>query len=152
MRVLDYLHKETILPDLKAVDKKGVIDELSLPAANFTGMDHATITRVLIERERLGSTGIGGGVGIPHGKVAGLEQLVAGFGLSRRGVNFDAMDGKPAHLFFLLLSPDDTTGLHLMLLARISRLLKSHQFKADLANAPDAEAVIRIISEAENTD
>jgi len=152
MRILDYLHKETILPDLKAVDKKGVIDELSLPAADVTGMAHATITRVLIERERLGSTGIGGGVGIPHGKVAGLEQLVAGFGLSRRGINFDAMDGKPVHLFFLLLSPDDTTGLHLMLLARISRLLKSHQFKVDLANAPDAEAVIRIISEADNTD
>ncbi len=152
MRVLDYLHKETILPDLKAVDKQGVIDELSRPVANITGMDHATIAGVLMERERLGSTGIGGGVGIPHGKLAGLERLVAGFGLSRRGVDFDAMDGKPVHLFFLLLSPDDTTGLHLMLLARISKLLKAHRFKADLANAPDAEAVIRIISEADNTD
>lgn len=152
MRVLDYLHKETILPDLKAVNKKGVIDELALPAANISGMDHATIAEALMERERLGSTGIGGGVGIPHGKLPGLEQLVAGFGLSRRGVNFDAVDGKPVHLFFLLLSPDDTTGLHLMLLARISKLLKSHRFKTDLANAPDAEAVIRIVSEADNTN
>ncbi|MFO8113361.1 MAG: PTS sugar transporter subunit IIA [Desulfosalsimonadaceae bacterium] len=149
MKILDYLHTETILTDLKATDKKGVIDEMSLPAARVANIDHREIANVLIERERLGSTGIGDGIGIPHGKVPRLEKLVVGFGLSRRGVDFDTMDGKPAYIFFLLLSPDDSTGLHLMLLARISKLLKDPDFKAGLKKAQDDREVIRIIDEAD---
>ncbi len=149
MKILDFLHTETILTDLAATDKKGVIDEMSLPAARVANIDHREIANVLIERERLGSTGIGDGIGIPHGKVAQLEKLVVGFGLSRRGVDFDTMDGKPAYIFFLLLSPDDSTGLHLMLLARISKLLKNPDFKAGLKKARDDQEVIRIIAEAD---
>jgi nitrogen PTS system EIIA component len=149
MKILDYLHEETILTDLQSTDKKGVIDELAFPVAQMTGKDQGKIAGVLIERERYGSTGIGGGIAIPHGKLAGLERLVIGFGLSRQGVNFDTLDGKPAHIFFMLLSPDDSTGLHLMLLARISRLLKDQQFKKQLLIIRDAQAVIRIISEAD---
>lgn len=151
MNILDYLHKETILTDLGATDKKGVIDELSMPVAKRTNIAREDIARVLMERERLGSTGIGDGIAIPHGKLSGLETLIAGFGLSRKGVDFDTMDGKPAHIFFLLLSPDDSTGLHLMLLARISRLLKDQRFKANLKNAADADAVMRNIAEADSS-
>lgn len=150
MKILDYLQAETILTDLTATDKKGVIDELSLPAAQIANIDPHEIAKVLIERERLGSTGIGNGIGIPHGKVAKLDKLVVGFGLSRTGVDFDTIDGKPAYIFFLLLSPDDSTGLHLMLLARISRLLKDPGFKEDLKNARSSADVMRIISAADS--
>lgn len=152
MKILDYLDDTTVLTDLEATDKHGVIDELSRPVAEKTGIPHNAIARVLMEREKLGSTGIGGGIGIPHGKLAALETLVIGFGLSRKGVDFDAMDQKPVHLFFLLLSPDDSTGLHLMLLARISRMLKDRNFRERLANAADGEDVLRILGEADATD
>ncbi len=149
MKILDFLYQESILIDLTATDKKGVIDEIAFPVAQIANIEHARIARVLMERERLGSTGIGDGIAIPHGKLAELENLFVGFGLSRNGVDFDTMDGKPAHIFFLLLSPDDSTGLHLMLLARISKLLKEHKFKEDLLKARDPRDVIRIISEAD---
>lgn len=149
MKILDFLYQESILIDLKATDKKGVIDELAFPVAQIANIEHARIARVLMERERLGSTGIGDGIAIPHGKLAELENLFVGFGLSRNGVDFDTMDGKPAYIFFLLLSPDDSTGLHLMLLARISKLLKEHKFKEALLKARDAQDVIRIIKDAD---
>lgn len=152
MKILDYLDDKTVLTDLEAIDKHSVIDELSRPVAEKTGIPHNEITRVLMERERLGSTGIGGGIGIPHGKLSALKTLVIGFGLSRKGVDFDAMDLKPVHLFFLLLSPDDSTGLHLMLLARISRMLKDRNFRESLANAADSEDVLRILGEADAVD
>ena len=152
MQILDYLDDKTVLTDLEAADKPGVIDELSRPVAEKTGIAHNEIARVLMEREKLGSTGIGGGIGIPHGKLAALETLVIGFGLSRKGVDFDAMDAKPVHLFFLLLSPDDSTGLHLILLARISRMLKDRNFRESLANAEDSEEVLRIIGEGDAAD
>ena len=149
MKILEYLNTKTIVPDLKSTDKKGVIDELAEPVAVETGLNHREIVRVLIERERLGSTGIGGGIAIPHGKIAGLESLVLGFGLSRSGVNFDALDGKATYIFFLLLSPDNSTGLHLRILARISKLLKEESFKEKLQNAADPDDVIRIIREVD---
>ena len=150
MKILDYLHEETILTDLTATGKKEVIDELSLPLSRLSNIDHRKIAGVLMERERLGSTGIGGGIGIPHGKIAELENLLMGFGISRKGVKFDAMDGKPVHIFFLLLSPDDATGLHLMLLARISRLLKDRRFREDLEKAMDPKSVMDIIAAADS--
>lgn len=147
MNILDVLHKETICPDLKATDKKGVLDELAAPVARLTGAEPEALVKVLLERERLGSTGIGGGIGIPHGKLKNLPSLVLGFGLSRQGVDFDSMDGRPTHIFFLLLTPEDSAGLHLKLLARLSRLLKNEEFKAQLRRAQSAEEVLEIIQE-----
>jgi len=100
-----------------------------------------------MERERLGSTGIGGGIGIPHGKLKNLESLVLGFGLSRKGVDFESIDGRPTHLFFLILTPENSTGLHLKLLARISRILKNDSFKKKLLKATDSNEVYSIIRE-----
>jgi len=141
------LQKEAILVDLKSQDKKGVLEELVMPLTDIAHIDQGDLMRVLIERERLGSTGIGGGIGIPHGKLKGLESLVLGFGLSRRGVDFESIDGRPTHIFFLLITPENSTGVHLKLLARISRILKNDPFKEKLFNAADREEVLSIIDE-----
>lgn len=149
MKILDFLHRESIIPDLKAADKKGVLEELTSPIAYITQADHNELVRVLIEREHLGSTGIGSGVGIPHGKMKGLTTLVLGIGLSRKGVYFDSLDGKPTHIFFLLLTPENSTGLHLKLLARISKLLKEDTFKEKLFAAKDKDDVLQAIREVD---
>jgi PTS system nitrogen regulatory IIA component len=100
-----------------------------------------------MEREQLGSTGIGGGIGIPHGKMKDIDSLVLGFGLSRKGVDFDSMDGQPTHIFFLLITPENSTGLHLKLLSRISRILKDDPFKSRLLNATNGDEILDIIKE-----
>ncbi|MDP3284085.1 MAG: PTS sugar transporter subunit IIA [Desulfobacterales bacterium] len=149
MKILDVLRKETILTDLKAKDKKGVIEELVASVSQITGINSRELVQVLLERERLGSTGIGGGIGIPHGKLANLESLIMGFGLSRKGVDFESMDGRPTHLFFLLITPENSTGLHLKLLARISRILKNDSFKKKLMKAAGSNEVYSIIGEVD---
>ena len=149
MKILDVLPKEAILADLKAADKKGVLEELVVPVAKISGINHEDLVKVLMERERLGSTGIGDGIGIPHGKVKDLDSLILGFGLSRKGVDFDSMDGLPAHIFFLLITPENSTGLHLKLLARISRILKNDPFKEKLRRATSPDEIYSIIKEEE---
>ena len=147
MKICDVLHKEAILSDLKAQNKKGILEELVAPVAAIANVNQEDLVKVLMERERLGSTGIGGGIGIPHGKMRDLESLVLGFGLSRKGVDFESLDSKPTHIFFLLVTPENSTGLHLKLLARISRILKNEPFKERLLNASDAEEIFGIIKE-----
>jgi PTS system nitrogen regulatory IIA component len=145
MKICDVLHKEAILADLKAQNKKGILEELVAPVATIAKVQQENLVRVLLERERLGSTGIGGGIGIPHGKMKNLENLVLGYGLSRKGVDFESLDGKPAHIFFLLVTPENSTGLHLKLLARISRILKNETFKNKLLGAGDRDEIFAII-------
>jgi PTS system nitrogen regulatory IIA component len=145
MKILDVLSKEAVNVDLKATDKKGILDELVSPIARITSISSEELVKVLIERERLGSTGIGGGIGIPHGKFKNLDSLMLGFGLSRRGVDFESIDGRPTHIFFLLLTPENSAGLHLKLLAQISRLLKNDEFKTQLTQCDSEEKVFEII-------
>ena len=147
MRILDALDKNAIIDDLKAKDKKGILEELVSPLVGITGIDQAVLVKVLIERERLGSTGIGGGIGIPHGKLEDLKSIVLGFGISRSGVDFESMDRKPAHLFFVLLTPENSAGLHLKLLARISRLLKKGPLKDRLLQAQGKDEIYHAIGE-----
>ncbi len=149
MKILDKLKKDAILCDIKSRDKKGVLEELATPLARSAGVPVADMVKVLMERERLGSTGIGGGIGIPHGKMRGISDLLLGFGLSRQGVDFESMDQKPTHIFFLLVTPEDSAGLHLSMLARISRLLKNEVFKERLMTASDSDEVIQIIQEVD---
>ena len=149
MKIQDVLHKEAIIFELKAIDKKGVLEELVEPVAQIAGVKHDYLVRVLMERERLGSTGIGDGVGIPHGKLKDIDSLILGCGLSRKGVDFEAMDGQPTHIFFLLVTPENSTGLHLKLLAQISRILKKEYFKQRLLNASDIDEIYSIIKEEE---
>ena len=147
MKILEVMKKEAILDDLKSQNKKGLLKELVIPLAHISGINEEDLARVLMERERLGSTGIGGGIGIPHGKIKDLETLVVGFGLSRKGIDFESIDGQPTHIFFVLITPENSTGLHLKLLARISRILKNGHFKERLMNAADREEIFDIIKE-----
>ena len=147
MKICDVLDRNSILADLKARNKKGILEELVIPVAEIAGVSQKDLTKVLMERERLGSTGIGGGIGIPHGKMKNLESLVLGFGLSRKGVEFESLDGQPTHIFFLLVTPENSTGLHLKLLARISRILKNDPFKNRLLEAADSDEILGIIKE-----
>jgi PTS system nitrogen regulatory IIA component len=152
MKILDALPKEAILVDLKAVDKEGVLGELVMPIAEIAGIEREDLVKVLMERERLGSTGIGEGIGIPHGKIRGLKSLMLGFGRSQKGVDFDSMDGLPAHIFFLLITPENSTGLHLKLLARISKILKNDLFKDKLLRASSRDEIYSIIKEEEEEE
>ena len=150
MKILDVLQKEAIISDLKSQDKKGILEELVAPIARITGVNHKDLVRVLMDREQLGSTGIGGGIGIPHGKLKQLESLALGFGLSRKGVDFESMDNQPTHIFFLLVTPENSTGLHLKMLARISKILKHDQFKEKLLNAANSDEIFSIIKEEDD--
>ena len=147
MKICDVLQKETILANLKARTKKDILEELVAPVSVMANVNPEDLVKVLMEREQLGSTGIGGGIGIPHGKMKDIESLILGFGLSRKGVDFESLDGQPTHIFFLLITPENSTGLHLKLLARISRILKNEPFKARLMNASSGDEIFDIIKE-----
>ncbi len=147
MKILDVLQRKAIIDDLKSQTKKEIIEELVVPVAQIAGVSPQELVGVLMDRERLGSTGIGGGIGIPHGKLKDLDSLVLGFGLSRKGVDFESIDGKPTHIFFILVTPENSTGLHLKLLARISRILKNDPFTDRLKNAADSDEIFTIIEE-----
>ncbi len=145
MKLLDVLEAEAILPDLKAGTKTEVLEELVIPIARSSGAAVEDLVQVLLDRERLGSTGIGGGIGIPHGKIPHIDRLFLGFGLSRHGVDFESLDGQPTRIFFLLVTPENSAGLHLKVLARISRILKSDAFKDRLLQALTREEISAII-------
>lgn len=147
MKITDLLQKKTIITDLQARDKKGVLEELVTPIAEIVNISRQELVRVLMERERLGSTGIGDGIGIPHGKIQGMETIVIGCGVSKHGVNFQSLDNRPTHLFFLILTPEESTGLHLRILAQLSKLLKNESFREKLLKASDKEKIHAIIAE-----
>jgi len=151
MKILDLVSPGGILDDLRAETKEGVLREMSeTVAAGVPSLSAQDLTSILMERESLGSTGIGDGVAIPHGKVPGLGRLVAVFGRSRAGVQFHSSDGKPAQLFFLIVAPEQSAGLHLKVLARVSRLLKDARFRQSLLGAADAEDLRRILREEDD--
>ena len=153
MKLFDPVSPAAVVPDLRGETKDDVLRELSGAAARVVpSVSVEALVRILQERERLGSTGIGEGAAIPHGKVAGLDRLVTVFGRSREGMQFQSLDGKPTHLFFLVLAPENSAGLHLKALARISRLLKDAGFRASLSEAPDTEALIRLLAEADERE
>jgi len=150
MKISDLLEPAAIAPDLKSTGKLEILTELATTLVRVEpGLGHDEILRVLLERERLGSTGIGDGVAIPHGKLKQLDRLLIAFGRHRQGVDFDSMDGKPAHLFFLLVAPEESVGIHLKALARISKLLKSPGVRQRLVAAGGADDILAIINEEE---
>lgn len=147
MRISQLLNKESIIVNLKARNKKEVIDELALSISNTTKISADEIAKVLMERENLGSTGIGGGIAIPHGKLGLVDSIIVGFGISKQGIDYEALDNKPVHIFFLLLTSENSTGGHLKVLAQISKLLKIDNFKKQLTAAESAEDIYDIIME-----
>lgn len=147
MKIIEFLHADAIEASLRATDKTSVMEELAgLLARRVPGVGPKKLYEVLLDRERLSSTGIGDGVAIPHGKLAGIPGLTAAFGVSRSGIDFEAIDGKPTHLFFALLAPENSAGIHLKALARISRLFKNPNFRKAIVEAPDAAAIHALIA------
>lgn len=150
MKISELLEPAAIVTDLKGTGKKDVLAELTEALLKTEPkLTRDEVLKVLMERERLGSTGIGDGVAIPHGKLKNIDRLLISFGLSRNGVDFDSMDSKPAHLFFLLVAPEESVGIHLKTLARISKLLKSTAVRERLQSAIDNQDIHRIITEEE---
>ena len=146
MEIMDFLSRKAITADLKHTDKPGVIKELVELLFNAREIkDKDSLVSSLLEREALGSTGIGQGIAIPHAKSPIAKKLVVAFGLSRNGINFDALDGEPVYICFLLVAPPGSAGPHLKALARISRLLKSKIFRSSLKNAKDEKEILEII-------
>ncbi|MBW1971759.1 MAG: PTS sugar transporter subunit IIA [Deltaproteobacteria bacterium] len=148
MKITEILEEDLVISDLKASNKRGVLVELSNVLVNHHKLaDLETIVKILLEREKLGSTGIGDGIAIPHGKLDGIDKLYGSFGRSIKGIDFQSIDEKPAHLFFLLIAPKDSAGIHLKALARISRLLKDESFRKKLMKAKDRRELFNIIKE-----
>ena len=151
MKIMDFLNKKAIAASLKSTDKEGVIRELvDLLAKADEIRNREDLIKALMTRESLGSTGIGQGIGIPHAKSSYAKDLVAAFGLSQSGVNFDSLDGEPAYIFFLLIAPEESAGPHLKALARISRMLKDKYFREMLRKAKDEKEILRIIQEEDS--
>jgi PTS system nitrogen regulatory IIA component len=148
MKIEDILSEELVLPDLNAGTKTDALVELSTAVARqHSELDRLRLVQALEDRERLNSTALGDGVAIPHGKLPGIKRVFAAFARSVKGIDFHSLDGKPTHLFFLLVAPEDSAGAHLKALARISRLLKDEGFRARLMQAPDAHALFETIRE-----
>jgi len=147
----DLLQGGLIIADIKAIDKVGVIREFAAHVcAAGKVRDADELVRVLLERESMGSTGIGDGVAIPHGKLHALGEVVVAFGRSNRGVDYQSLDDKSAYLFFLLVSPEDSPGEHLKMLARISRILKNPALREKLRVEPDGRELHRLILEEDS--
>ncbi|MCX5830420.1 MAG: PTS sugar transporter subunit IIA [Deltaproteobacteria bacterium] len=151
MKITTFLKREFIIEELQAATKEAVLAELAavlMPAGSTD--DRGNMVKVLMDRERLGSTGIGDGIAIPHGKIGGLDDLRIAIGRSHQGVDFNALDGKPAHLFFLLMVPENSAGQHLKVLARISRLLKDNVLRKNLMEAKSAAELFNLLVEQDN--
>jgi len=149
MKITEFLCKEALTNDLKATTKSEVIQEmveLLIDAGAIEKKYKNKIIEVLMAREALGSTAIGQGIAIPHGKSDSTDKLVAALAISKKGINFDSLDGEPAHIFFLLVAPIDSAGPHLKALARVSRLLKDKFFRESLKSTKTSKEMLELIS------
>ncbi|MDP2927862.1 MAG: PTS sugar transporter subunit IIA [Candidatus Omnitrophota bacterium] len=150
MQIMDFLSKKAILTDIKSTSKEDVIKEmvdLLIEASDVEKRNRNKLIDALMSREALGSTAIGQGIAIPHAKCDCVDKLVVAFGLSKKGVDFDSLDGELAYIFFLLVAPQDSAGPHLKALARISRLLKDKYFRDILRTCMDEKSVIKVITQ-----
>jgi PTS system nitrogen regulatory IIA component len=146
MKIADILSPELVIAELKGNTKPDVLSELARAlTSRFKEIPVAELSAVLAERERLGSTAIGDGIAIPHGKLRGVTKIIGAFGRHQQGVDFDSLDGGPSKLFFVLVAPEDSASLHLKALARVSRLLRDAAFREKLLAAKDANEIFSLI-------
>jgi PTS system nitrogen regulatory IIA component len=145
MEIADLITPRSVVAQLRATNKKQVLQELAKRGAAMTGIHERTIYDVLIERERLGSTGIGMGIGVPHGRLPGLDRLCGVFARLDRPVPFDAIDDQPVDLIFLLLAPEGAGADHLKALARVSRLLRDRTVCEKLRGTDNADALYALL-------
>ncbi|GAA0780153.1 PTS IIA-like nitrogen-regulatory protein PtsN [Roseibium denhamense] len=146
MDLSDLLGKDAVIACLKAKSKKQAIQELSGKAAELTGLSEREIFDTLLQRERLGSTGVGHGIAIPHGKLTRLDKLVGVFAKLDKPVDFDSLDDQPVDVVFLLLAPEGAGADHLKALARIARQLRDNTVINGLRSAGDAEAIYELLT------
>jgi nitrogen PTS system EIIA component len=150
MKLMDFLSKKSIVVELKSTKKEDILKELVDLLINAGELDRSSRSKVidsLLERESLGSTAIGQGIAIPHAKTDAVTKLVGAFALSKKGVDFDSLDGEPVYIFFLLLAAQDSAGPHLKALARISRLFKDKYFRDSLRGCTEEKDIIKVISQ-----
>ena len=147
MEISDLIQPQTVFADLKATSKKQALQELARRAATVTGCPERAILDVLLERERLGTTGIGKGIAIPHGKLPGIDHVYGIFAKLSASVDFDSMDNLPVDLLFLLLAPESAGADHLKALARVSRTLRDKGRCEKLRGSHDADALYAILTE-----
>jgi len=148
MKMMDYLIEEWVIPDLQGEDKSSILKELSsvlVKPCQVTSVEE--LLQVLLDREKLGSTGIGEGIAIPHGRLKKLKKFFISFGRSLKGVDFDSIDRKPSQLFFLVMAPENSAVDNLKLLGRIVTLLKEPSFKKRLMEAHSQKELFQIIAE-----
>ena len=148
MKISDFLCTKAVLADLKSTTKDDVIAELVdllISAGSIEKKRRKDVLEILMAREALGSTAIGQGIAIPHGKYGSMKKLIGCLGISKQGINFDSLDGEPAYIFFLLIAPVDSAGPHLKALARISRLLKDKYIRETLKAAKDDKSILAIV-------
>ena len=151
MKITDILSSDLVVADLKGTTKPDILNELAKAlAAKYKEIKLTDLTAVLAERERLGSTAIGDGIAIPHGKLRGVAKIIGAFGRHAAGVDFDSLDGEPSQIFFVLVAPEDSASLHLKALARVSRLLKESSFRSRLLAAKDGDELYSLIKEEDN--
>jgi nitrogen PTS system EIIA component len=149
MKIMDFLCRDAVSADLQAMNKKGLIEEmvdLLVSSGAVEKKQRAKVVEVLLAREALGSTAIGQGIAIPHGKCESMTKMTAALGVSKRGISFDSLDGEAVFIFFLLVAPADSAGPHLKALARISRLLKDKYFRDNLKAAKDDEGILKLVA------
>jgi PTS system nitrogen regulatory IIA component len=146
MKLSDLLDIKNINIAMKARNKNLAIEELAdLIVESNHSIKKDDLIKILLERERLGSTGIGDGVAIPHGKVPGITEPIISFGRSETGIDFDSMDGQPVYLFFLLVAPENSANIHLKALARIAKVLKNQSLRKQLLEAKTREDIYKVI-------
>ena len=149
MKLADFLDDDCVIADVQARTKKEVLAELIQPITRKRPkMDLDKVLSVLLDREVLGTTGIGDGIAIPHGKLEGLDEVVLVAGRSLAGIDFQALDHKPCHIFFLVLAPEKVAGMHLRILAHISRLLQDASFRQAFLEASDQTTLCSLLKEA----
>jgi PTS system nitrogen regulatory IIA component len=146
MALTDLVVPQAVVSSLRVNNKKQALQELAARAATICGRSEREVLEVLMQRERLGSTGIGSGIAIPHGKLAGLERLFGVFARLERPIDFEALDGQPVDLVFLLLAPEGAGADHLKALARIARLLRDPEVAHKLREARDSEALYAVLT------
>ena len=151
MKITDILKKEHIIENLVSTDKESTLDELS-SFLKDKGMvpNKETLQSALMEREALGSTGIGENVAIPHAKISAIDQIITVFGRSIKGIEFDSLDKEPVHFIYLVLAPMNSSGQHLKVLARISRLLKNKSLRESIISATEANQIYAIIADEDS--
>lgn len=142
MKLADILNESCVVADIKGNTKKEILFELVEPLKKAGLIDNVdTVVKIIMERESLGSTGIGDGVAIPHGKMKSIGDIICAVGRSKKGVDFDAVDRQPVHIFFLVLAPEDSASLHLKVLSRISKILRDPSFRKTILKLADAHEI-----------